>query len=391
MIKRSREIPGLQARVHALIGELFLEAQREPGVPQSIVDADFMPAATLNVDLFFDCLRRDAEPTEQQIAPMVARARALRRDGMSMAQILQNYQFGVTFVWSRLLQSAAEGEHDALLDLLAPLTRYMSIVTEHLVLDAAEPASQQDRERLDQRRAVTGALLDGREPVRWLPDSAPPIAAAFLVAVLRVGRPQPGVMTSLRDRINDVPGAFVRLDSGGWTALIPLDSTTSDQTAIEQLESWLVATVPNAGNESFRIGVSPARSRDRIPAAAAEAKALAALGRCLARPGLVIRREALQFEYTIAVSGVARSQLAATLAPLDRQPKLTETLEAFIDSGFNQLATGRILNIHRKTVTYRLARVHELTGHDPQHPADAITLSAARIARQLEAAAFTVD
>ncbi|WP_280314115.1 PucR family transcriptional regulator, partial [Nocardia wallacei] len=80
--------------------------------------------------------------------------------------------------------------------------------------------------------------------------------------------------------------------------------------------------------------------------------------------------------------------LATILAPLDEQPLLAETLETFVDSGFNQLATARQLNIHRNTVTYRLARVHELTGLDPHRPTDAMTLSAARIARKLESAAF---
>ncbi|WP_308166576.1 helix-turn-helix domain-containing protein [Nocardia albiluteola] len=42
----------------------------------------------------------------------------------------------------------------------------------------------------------------------------------------------------------------------------------------------------------------------------------------------------------------------------------------------------------RNTVTYRLARVHELTGLDPPRPTDAMTLSATRIARRLETSGF---
>ncbi|WSJ20019.1 helix-turn-helix domain-containing protein [Nocardia sp. NBC_01327] len=94
------------------------------------------------------------------------------------------------------------------------------------------------------------------------------------------------------------------------------------------------------------------------------------------------------FEYTVAAGGSARTGLAAVLAPLDSQPLLAETLEVFVDTGFNQLATARLLNIHRNTVTYRLARIHELTGLDPLRPTDAMTLSAARIARRLESASF---
>ncbi|MEV6135546.1 helix-turn-helix domain-containing protein [Nocardia sp. NPDC051990] len=33
------------------------------------------------------------------------------------------------------------------------------------------------------------------------------------------------------------------------------------------------------------------------------------------------------------------------------------TLEVFVDSGFNQLATARQLSVHRNTITYRPSRV----------------------------------
>ncbi|MRH88534.1 hypothetical protein GFY24_13940 [Nocardia sp. SYP-A9097] len=98
-----------------------------------------------------------------------------------------------------------------------------------------------------------------------------------------------------------------------------------------------------------------ASARGAVPALFAEARILAELGRCLERPQMLCRRTDLMFEYTVAAGGPARAGLAAVLLPLDPQPLLAETLEVFVDSGFNQLATARLLNIHRNTVTYRLA------------------------------------
>uniref|UniRef100_UPI000A88F529 PucR family transcriptional regulator n=1 Tax=Nocardia lijiangensis TaxID=299618 RepID=UPI000A88F529 len=138
----------------------------------------------------------------------------------------------------------------------------------------------------------------------------------------------------------------------------------------------------------YWVGVGAAPARAAIPAMAAEARVLAELGRCLSRREIICRRADLQFEYTVAVSDAARPGLAVLLAPLDAQPMLAETLETFVDTGFNQLATARLLMVHRNTVTYRLSRVHELTGLDPHRPADAMTLSAARLARRLESASF---
>ncbi|WP_280336704.1 PucR family transcriptional regulator, partial [Nocardia wallacei] len=124
------------------------------------------------------------------------------------------------------------------------------------------------------------------------------------------------------------------------------------------------------------------------PAVSPAPRAPADRGRGRLRRVAVARRYNFQSQNWGAAGPAPRPGLATILAPLDEQPLLAETLETFVDSGFNQLATARQLNIHRNTVTYRLARVHELTGLDPHRPTDAMTLSAARIARKLESAAF---
>ncbi|MFB8278521.1 PucR family transcriptional regulator [Nocardia colli] len=380
----------LQDRASALLDAYSADSPLYQGIPQSVVDVDFVPAIRLNLALLFTYLRDGVEPSEADTSSMVERAREVLRDGMSLDVVLRNYRFGVAFVWSQLLNSATAAERAAMLDAAVPLAQYLSIVTTRVALGCFPHTPDPQWEELERRRGMADALLAGEDPVEWAHDPAISVADAFLVTVLRAGDPSPGTMTALRNRVHEIPGAFVRMDSGGWTALTPIAPDDDGTAAATRMSALLTAAAPAQGPPTFWVGVSPARSRTDIPAAHAEAQVLGELGRCLSRPDIVGRRAALLLEYTIAVSGSACARLAATLDPLDDQPLLAETLDSFLAHGFNQLATGRELNVHRNTVTYRLTRIHELTGLDPQHPADVVTLSAARIAQRLEAASFTV-
>ena len=58
---------------------------------------------------------------------------------------------------------------------------------------------------------------------------------------------------------------------------------------------------------------------------------------------------------------------------------LLATLSAYFGCGGVAAAAARDLHLSVRTVTYRLARVKELTGRDPAQPADALALHVAAI------------
>lgn len=70
----------------------------------------------------------------------------------------------------------------------------------------------------------------------------------------------------------------------------------------------------------------------------------------------------------------------------DAGPALTETLDAYLDSGGAIEACARKLFVHPNTVRYRLKRITDFTGRDPTVPRDAYVLRVAmtlgRITRQ---------
>jgi DNA-binding PucR family transcriptional regulator len=69
------------------------------------------------------------------------------------------------------------------------------------------------------------------------------------------------------------------------------------------------------------------------------------------------------------------------LSPLTRarggaEPLVT-TLQAYFDTGGVATETAKRIHISVRAVTYRLERVHTLTGYDPADPAHRFTLQAA--------------
>lgn len=57
--------------------------------------------------------------------------------------------------------------------------------------------------------------------------------------------------------------------------------------------------------------------------------------------------------------------------------KLLETLQTFFDCNLQLKLCAQRLNIHRHTLTYRLNKIRELTGYDPQYFEDAVILKMA--------------
>lgn len=368
-------------RAVALIANFAVGAPPYDALPKSMMDADFLPAAYLNIELFFRFVRTGEEPGEADTEPLVARAVSLVRDGMPLAEALTNYRVGLSFVWSQVVGTPAPEAAVTAATSAFRLAQYVALMTARIADACVDDVRQSRYDRIEQHRAIAEALLTGGDPYEWAEDAAVTLVDAYVVGVIRLGDSPPGILTELRRRLAGIAGSFLYRDSGGWTTLLPLRSAADENAAIDSLAEILQPKVRTA-KTALWVGISAASTRDGLPAAFAEARVLAETGRALRRPQLICRREDMVFEYAIATSG-ASANLVRVLDPLDAQPVLAETLEVFILQDFNQNGTARELSVHRNTVTYRLTRIAELTGYDPQTPAGISTLMGARVARQL--------
>ncbi len=104
-------------------------------------------------------------------------------------------------------------------------------------------------------------------------------------------------------------------------------------------------------------------------------------------PRPVSARELLPERALLGDSTAAAALEADVMRPLsDAGPALTETLDAYLDSGGAIEACARKLFVHPNTVRYRLKRIADFTGRDPTVPRDAYVLRVAsslgRLSRQ---------
>lgn len=80
-----------------------------------------------------------------------------------------------------------------------------------------------------------------------------------------------------------------------------------------------------------------------------------------------------------AITDLVRTLLVPLARARGGAGPLLATLAAYFDSGGVAAAAARELHLSVRAVTYRLARVRELTGRDPAKPADALALHVAVI------------
>lgn len=89
-----------------------------------------------------------------------------------------------------------------------------------------------------------------------------------------------------------------------------------------------------------------------------------------------------------AFIGVADEQTKIELAtyllsPLDHEPELLATLDAFFASDLSPSSTASRLSIHRNTLSYRLDKITSLTGLEPRRFDDAVQIRLALLLRKL--------
>jgi sugar diacid utilization regulator len=82
-------------------------------------------------------------------------------------------------------------------------------------------------------------------------------------------------------------------------------------------------------------------------------------------------------ELTASRSDDADQLIPPALRETLADPRLRQTLQAWIDHDLNVAAAARALCLHPNSVRYRLRRISQLTGHDPHHITDLLELHSA--------------
>lgn len=116
-----------------------------------------------------------------------------------------------------------------------------------------------------------------------------------------------------------------------------------------------------------------------------DARAALSLGRYFQGPNRVHRLDQLGVAAFVGINDDhTKAELALhLLGPLDHEPDLFTTLEAFFGENCTPSATASRLGVHRNTLGYRLDKITSLTGLDPRCFDDALQIRLALVLRSL--------
>ncbi len=272
-------------------------------------------------------------------------------------------------------------------DRMLGLLMHINAITVESYAEAELSIHHAEREA---RRALCRALLRGIAPgelaVRAgialaerysvlaieLPPDDHPAAAAHLLTRRRI--------RLLQQTLDQLAGVAVlnTFDGSHGTILLPGGSEGAGHAS-----SALAEELAARFSTYVVIAEIPSVARDSVPDAAQLATELATLARLLGRPTGAYLLDDLLLEYQLTRPGAARDRLAERVAPLLRSPHLLETLDAHLRHGSDRKAAAAEIHVHPNTFSYRLRRIAELTGTDPNEPTGSRLLSAALIVQRM--------
>lgn len=255
------------------------------------------------------------------------------------------------------------------MDLTIPRAVILLDATDYiLTADAVVPAAEPGEERLPRRvQYVIASIVSFFN----LPNDT--ICASIgggEVAILKAATTQDLVTWTDYSDEQSQPGA-------SWTNL----------SALKRASNALLSRLSHEHNAAITIGIGRYHPGIRgLSRSYKDARAALSLGSRLLGHNRVHCLDSLGMAAFIGISDErTKQELAAhLLSPLDGEPELHDTLDAFFVENCSASSTAARLCIHRNTLSYRLDKIASLTGLDPRTFDDAVQIRLAMLLRSLQ-------
>lgn len=378
-----------------------------PSLPHDVVaavaadaaaDAGGLPVALLGdfLQVLGGAVTNGRPLTKRQLQGYRTHAGEAARQGVALRALLDLYLSSAWRLWRHLPVVAAGSDGPA----MATAGEVMLHAVDDVAAELAEGFQLARRALVraqeSARREFIDDLLTGTADVASVVQRANgfgmDLAGPHAVAVIRGEHPfghAVPIITELERAILGSKGdaaALVAAKAADLVVVFPAPDAAAVEHVLAQLGKALVRRQP-AG--SWRIGVGlAAPGADGVVRSYAEGLTALDLARRIGLTTPVVHsRDLLVYQVLLRDRAALLSLITGTLTPLLQARggpgPLLETLLAYVDCGGNNARTARRLHLSVRAVTYRLSRVHDLTGHDPTSPEGRLPLHLAALGARL--------
>ncbi|WP_405177380.1 helix-turn-helix domain-containing protein [Nocardia sp. NBC_01377] len=355
-------------------------------LPEGHFTAEVLPAIYGCGRAVLQAIGEVREFTRAEVTAFVAPvAQRHAEDRLPLALLIEAMHGSAQSVLAEAAALTAPGEIDELtvvISRLLDLLMHINVTVMETYAEVEQSIYSAEREA---RRELCSALLRGRPAYEEAARADTALTDRYTVLAIGIAppaRPAPASDLLARRRIRVLHrtldartngGALATFDGSAGIALLPVHADPDTDSA---RYAGLAEDLAEQFGVPAYLTESRAVRRADVPAAAAEVAELATLARLLGRPSGLYRLDDLLLEYQLTRPGSARDRLAERITPLLRNPHLLEALEAHIRHGSDRKTASARLHIHPNTFSYRLRRVAELTGIDPNEPDNSRLLAA---------------
>jgi len=301
-----------------------------------------------------------ALPPASEFAPLREWTRARAAEGFRLEDLLRAFGVAHQLGWQLLRRYAREDETEVLLELAAPLARYVdlvsTVVTETYMAERELLVSEEERlTRTLLERLCVAAPLDGADSELAERLGVPVEGSYRPFAVVIPGRP-PRAYAALA----------ARMRRAGWRLAV----TQSD--SVVGL-AWRALGLHDLGEgPSVMLAIGEPTPRAELAGAREEVALLVEHARRVGLLGRLSTEDHL-LEILLERSPRLIARLSErVLAPLahDDHGELAHTLRALVACRLDRTATSAALHVHRNTLAYRIRRIEEIAGLDLGSPRD---------------------
>jgi hypothetical protein len=372
----------------AWLADVARTAARAVGAPAELL-GDYL-------GLLADAAVTGRRPHVTELDAVAAQGRRAAEAGVSAGSVVQLYLSAARLLWTRLPMVARSPDSELVRTATDAVLFVVDAAVARLAEGYTEARRQQVRWEENQRREFIEDLLRGDADVARLVERAEPfgldMAHPHQVALAAPTRPLDGADPVVSDleravvnRVGDREVLVATKD--GWIVVVaPADPPDPTRGLGAFLHAEL-SRAPRGG--PWRVAVGRAHpGAYGIPRSYEEARDGLDMAVRLRLASPVVHADQLLIYRVLLRDQPAITDLVhSVLGPLagargGAEPLLT-TLDAYFATGGVTTETARRLHLSPRAVTYRLDRIHHLTGHDPTDPAQRFTIQAAALGARL--------